>query len=937
MPSRSSQHIQLPYTPLPGAAADVAITCLTQLGFDRKGIVTDYKISSNSTSNKVIRIGALAFAHPSHRDLDDYAGITLVNAVNGYDDRALIPLLSETSALFHLIHRPDTFSFWASGTSIDQEKKRKKVKVDPLLIAQHIPYKNLSNVLYDYREDLQPQRIIDVKQGRSIFQHDHLSGLDPRQLSSWAEDIRSKPLVKHFEDAIHVLRTHQQHIPDRMIATISTQLLGLLILADTGVLGEEARISRPPLSRLLEKAHDKFPHFFERSLLDTTYQQAIEQAYNILERIPYTGFVPDMLGDLYTASYDRESRRQSGNYETPLHLARRILDNIPVEYLPPRERVIADVTCGWGSFLIAGYERLSRLDDSDEIPLQRSLYGNDNDYFFTQLAHLGLIYTTSRDDWRIDNEDIFQWQETTQLQPNIIVGGPPFAGSNKTTRSEEQEDGSAGQESGEKRTERANKFLEHAIQQLKPGGYLVYTMPRSFAASKAGPATRKKLLEECDILELWDLPREAFQGVTVRIMVIFAQKKLLEEKEVSANCVRIRTVQPNTLSGFKSRGIFTASALVTNQAAWHDAVWREEGRKAVPYIFDYTTILSQSSWKAITDHCVELTNIAKRTRGIGTSQQKKDWNVSSKIVPFLPNVDDILRQSYVINYQKASELLYPDDCSAPRLGSEDILQAKPKVILQYVQEARWGNRVKLAVENQGYYVSEHYYALIIRPNLWSSYLTVEALAAILDWDVSNAWIIEHMKWPGIPSQAIDTLPIPHDLNQEDCGNLAQAVQYLQADAQAGYSSQRTHLAREKIDTILKRAYHLDESTFERLRQIRRWDSHPSLTLDAQPDLTKADWFTSGIVDDVDAANGLITLWIDGFDDFQTVRIVPSMPGWLLRSGAAFLTLFPREYRRRRRIEPENIDWAYFRPQPYMYMSAEDLLMGISQHFATPSQ
>src|SRR5436190_12742560 len=170
MPSRSSiQHVLLPYEPLPGAAADAAITYLTQLGFDRNGIVTDYKISSISTSNQVIRIGALAFAHPSHRDLDDYASITIVNAVNGNDERALVPLLSETSAPFHLIHRKDTFSFWASGTSIDREKKRKKVKVDPILIAQLIPYKHLRDVLHDYEEDLKPQRIAEVKQGRDVF------------------------------------------------------------------------------------------------------------------------------------------------------------------------------------------------------------------------------------------------------------------------------------------------------------------------------------------------------------------------------------------------------------------------------------------------------------------------------------------------------------------------------------------------------------------------------------------------------------------------------------------------------------------------------------------------------------------------------------------------------------------------------------------------
>jgi type I restriction-modification system DNA methylase subunit len=110
-----------------------------------------------------------------------------------------------------------------------------------------------------------------------------------------------------------------------------------------------------------------------------------------------------MLGELYAASYPRKDRKKLGNYDTPLYIARRILDNIPLEYLRPEERVVADFTCGWGSFLIASQERLSKLSDSDEVPLQRCIYGNDHDKFFTQLARLGLMYTTTKDDWHVDN------------------------------------------------------------------------------------------------------------------------------------------------------------------------------------------------------------------------------------------------------------------------------------------------------------------------------------------------------------------------------------------------------------------------------------------------------------------------------------------------------------------------------------------------------
>ena len=99
---------------------------------------------------------------------------------------------------------------------------------------------------------------------------------------------------------------------------------------------------------------------------------------------------------------------------------------------------------------------------------------------------------------------------------SVIVGNPPFAGSNKREATDEEEVALDTQKEPhkQKHDEKANQFLEHAIQRLKPGGYLAFIMPRSFASSQGGPATRRKLLEECDLLELWELPRELFQDVT---------------------------------------------------------------------------------------------------------------------------------------------------------------------------------------------------------------------------------------------------------------------------------------------------------------------------------------------------------------------------------------------------------------------------------------
>jgi type I restriction-modification system DNA methylase subunit len=855
---RSKQRNAFPYSPLPSKASKIATDCITQLGFDKTAIVEEYQFST--TSDTYIKLNALVFAHPSRRDLDDYASITMLHAVDGHTDSELVTRLAETSAPIHLIHHENGFALWATGIQTGTDKKQ---SVRAIQIKEFIPYDSLKAVMHDYVDDLKPQHVIEVKQGRDTFKNTQFQNINLTHLSSWAEEKRSEPLVKQFELAMNALRYHPAQLPHDEITMTMTQLLGLLVFADTGALGEDIRLDWAPFTRLVEKAYKTYPHFFDIDLLLKRYSDAVEQTYNILRNVHYAGFTPDMLPDVYLASYTPQERKKLEDYGTPLYLARRILDNIPLEYLRPQERVVADFSCGWGSFLIAGQERLSKMSDSDKIPLQQSIYGNDQDKFLAQLARFGLLYTTAKDDWRVDNKDIFRQQNNQELQANVIIGNSLFAGRNRPN-------------------EEANRFLEHAIQQLKPGGYLAFIMPQSFASSQVDSTTRKKLLEECDILELWDIPRGLSQEVAVRDLIIFAQKKSgADYGKPSDTCVRTRTLQPASIDHVKSSGIFTASSLITDQSSWHRTRWRSESDQAIDCVFDYTTILPKSSWSTIEQYCYKLSDY--------TDQISKSKNISK------------------------------NDFSL------------------YVQ---WGKRVKLIIKPNKDAASEFLYLIDPTPTIWNwtFHMTEEVLTAILGWDVSNVWVIDHTRSSDVLTYIIQNIPIPRELSEQDCRILTNAILTLEETKWMMHStSPATSQAHDEIDTILRKAYRLDDSTFQRLRQVTQWMDRSYITLDVPPDLSKANWFTSGVVEDVIAANNQIQLWVDGFDDLQIVDIVPSMPGWMLRPEAAFLTKFPREFRKRRKIDPTNINWAYFHPQPYMYMNEDELLTGISQHFVRPSQ
>ncbi len=91
------QNFDLPYAPLPKAAYDAARLSLLKRDFPEEAILNEYSISSRNKDH-TIKINALAFAHPIHRNPAEYASFTLYNAVNGQRDEAIVSILAESAA-----------------------------------------------------------------------------------------------------------------------------------------------------------------------------------------------------------------------------------------------------------------------------------------------------------------------------------------------------------------------------------------------------------------------------------------------------------------------------------------------------------------------------------------------------------------------------------------------------------------------------------------------------------------------------------------------------------------------------------------------------------------------------------------------------------------------------------------------------------------------
>ncbi len=963
----------LEYRDLPPRAYRAARDTLVRLGFPEEGIVREWDFSYQDDQR--VKTNAMVFADPVQRTPGEYASISLYNKPAHADSERAVEVLAHSMAPFHLIHHADSFQLWGSSTTA-----RSGGDVRSIPVETDIAYDQLTSVLHRYSSDLKPERIIDVKQGRDRFSHPAFSDIQPFQLTLWALDITSKLLVRYFRQAVHQLRQPQtlssMNVPDDLVPDIAVQLLGAVVLADTGVLGNSLRSANVPLDKLIQVASKEFDRYFITEYFER-YALVIEDAYRQMRNISYAGFVPDMLSKLYVEAFGEEKRKDMGRYDTPYYLTRRIWDNIPVEFLAPEQRIVADMSCGWGSFLTAAYQRLSRLTDMGEKPMREYLHGNDIDRFTARLAGLGLLISTSSDNWHIDFEGVSEWRWLEQHRPNIIVGNPPFAG-NRRAKYEDQEGSS---EDSPKRYQKADLFLSRAVEHLAPGGYLAMIMPQSFVVAEASPGLRKQLLASCDVLELWELPMDVFGEVRANTTVLFAQKKA-DPQQSSTMPVRVRSVQRSTLDAFKQYPIFTASSIVADQSVWAGTRAAGTSRKASkhPYIMDFHLALPEADWATVRAHCVPLQERALVFLGaaVGSNKLWADYKFP-KIVNWLSNAKRTIPEPFYIDYSNKSSIIYPNDLERPRKNTlhperdREAQLAGPKVLLTASHNPSWGARVKVAIERLGYYVSDSFWVIteLPMPTEGTEHITLEVLAAVVSWKVSNAWVLDHLKYPKLPSRAVEHIPFPRHLSQADSAALTEAVRALEKEVARGVTLSQAQ-ASLVIDGILRRAYQLDDATYERLSILADWDQNPLLTLDedtapselgietigghstagqpsggAHNDVSgyggregnsekveigqsrrrRANWQTNGFVKGVDAAEGTITLWLEGFDEVQTVPIHPAMPGWLLRPDVEFKVRIPSECRRARALT--DVTWGHFEPQGFTYLEEEELLQKLS--------
>ncbi|MBD1903755.1 N-6 DNA methylase [Trichocoleus sp. DQ-A3] len=295
---------------------------------------------------------------------------------------------------------------------------------------------------------------------------------------------------------------------------VAIAYLAARILEDKGFFGSEIPTNDPRilLNRTVPRANGFFKKALRESLPHLSEQVLGKLAVNLGSRISFALVDHKDVGLLYERAIKELPREIKGRvwtdlqrHYTPVALAERMLELLPLERLRPEERVIFDPAAGSGSLLLAATSRLAGMSDIPEninerkSYLERHVAGNDLDQYADLITQLR--YTLARESLGEDvafpfpshfsqNDYKDLNKENIGIKPRVIVANPPFA-----------EDGNV---------QRATKFIEKALSWLEEDAQFAFVLPQSFLTGTThGISKARELLNNnCRILEVWQYPEK---------------------------------------------------------------------------------------------------------------------------------------------------------------------------------------------------------------------------------------------------------------------------------------------------------------------------------------------------------------------------------------------------------------------------------------------
>lgn len=208
--------------------------------------------------------------------------------------------------------------------------------------------------------------------------------------------------------------------------------------------------------------------------------------------------------------------RNGGEYYTPRPLIRTI-----VKVVNPRiGETVYDPACGSAGFLCEAFsymqEQVESVADSDALQ-KSTFFGKEKKGLPYIIATMNMIFHGVAAPNIIRGNTLAENLATIQQRDrkDVILANPPFGGSERNE---------VLQNFDIRTSETAYMFMQHFIKMLKVNGRAGIVIKNTFLSNGDAAAVRRKLLEDCNLHTILDLPQGVFTGAGVKTVVLFFTK-----------------------------------------------------------------------------------------------------------------------------------------------------------------------------------------------------------------------------------------------------------------------------------------------------------------------------------------------------------------------------------------------------------------------------
>lgn len=838
---------------------------------------------------------------------------------------------------------------------------------------------NICRAFQEHRSDVEREALARLRGGqRYLFDRVYHARRDELAhfLHAGLEQAVDK-LRREMGDAAKAEKEQFEEFKERL-SHVAMALLAARIFEDKNYFSDSEEQSRDA-KKLLKLAESKSNGFFRRVIDDDLAKLHKRFGANALNEIlqrtlaHLTGpacfslVTPEMLGDLYERAlvangHGGRKVNLKGIHYTPLSLAKHILRRIPIEELPPSRRYIADFACGSGSFLLAATERLRDAFDANEADaedtvlehVQARVIGNDQDPIAILVARMRYLLThwiENRTSDGVPTPNTLLEENGLNLTPNklggispsVVVGNPPF------------------QKSGH--YQMANHFLRKAIELLAPGGFLGMIMPAGFLKMRRQrcPETRRKLLETCELLEVWELPQGAV-GLAARQApcVIIARKTGTIDNWEQGACL--------FKSGYSAQAEAVNAVREHARSTWTFVADSLPGREGVPWLND-TTYLNKyrliaspldEIWRRV-DLTRTLGQICVGQSGTGIDLGKKGvyspTKESQEFEAYLQNQDRlrpyfVLRQDWFDDPNTRGRFIQPTAGHRIKRPLWELFRS-PKVIVRCDINRNARIQVVAAFDSTKVFPEHHFRCFSVGvPSAltdWARNIVQSAskqdvlfwLTAIINSPIGHAWIAMSSPPRGMHEDVLHSLPIPDRFDERIAGLVAATKDaerpgsLFDPPLWSMWSDRLTRSADVEyqalvgqIHFLLFKSYGLSQRDFKTVNKYLEGMTNPWVTGSADAHIPRyAERRISGTVVSITIPAQKIVLDLPRYSrKTGPIEIVlpNDIPGWALRDGVGFTCLAPRDLRDPGELRTNPWLLRDFRPVPYSYLSASEL-------------